>query len=571
VKALIVLAAIAGTAHADPRSIDLRVKHLPHHKISLRMRIAQPEPPPAAEPAPVTAPVVEEPYVLRRRRAEGEGRSLAERVIARLDLGLAVDGSKPSGELSWDHVKVRDGIAADPDLYSSVRGYGFSELYLGSNGIGMKTLSSYLSTQTRFATPKGATIAPIMSPYDDASDSQTRAFWLESDGLFTSKWLAPVRVRAGRMYVYGPGIVHTDGLLVAWERGGLELSLFSGRRVPDFRNLDESADPNRADLINGEDARIDLRRFHLPIVAAASTFRYAKHSHSDLSATLVPRRNMVVRSTSRFRDGKLADQRLVVRSRLSEESTVIVDTHLRTRQDWFWDYASLAVPDNDDVPNDLAAKAYLDLGAVEPRLESALIAGTVIAQNLDVLVRGAVAIDTSGDKLTTTINPHLPAYIEGGAALEVRVRRAIGLSGSFLVRDYSRPPPGTRLDIEQVPTRGRGQALPDPSETGEESLVEGGVTARYSAGARRFSFQAELYGRLTRWAGLYDRQEWTPDGIVVTSEQPQDLHGGGRFSLEAWVSPQVRLRGEYDITTQMEMAPEFRGLKALRLLIEGTY
>ncbi len=566
-RALLIVCALGGVATASPFA-DLRVKKLPAKKLTLRMRTAQPAPQASTLPSTST---VEEPYVLRRRKRQGERRSLAERVIVRLDVGLAVDGAKPSGQVNWDHVRVREAILADPSLYASVRSYGFSEIYLGTSGIGMASLSSYLSSQTRFARASTAAIAPIMSPYDTAIDQQTRAIWVESDGLFTSKWLAPIRARAGRMYVYGAGIVHTDGLVVAWEKDWIELSSFTGLRVPDFRTLDPSSDlgAGRDKAVTGSDLRIDLRRFKLPILVTASTLRYDANSHSNLAATWVPRRDMVVRSTSRFRNGTLADQRLVVRSRLSAESTVIVDSRLRTKNDWFWDYASLEV--NDGPNGDLAARSYLGLGAVSPRLESALIAGTVIAQNVDVLARGAIALDTSGDKLTTTVNPHLPAYVEGGAAVEVRVRRALAVSGSVLIRDYSRPPPQEHTDVVQTPVRGEGQELPDPSEMGEESLVESGVTMRYSAGARRFSVQGELYGRQTRWAPLYDRREWTPDGTIVTSEELFDLHGGGRITLEAWVSPQVRLRGEYDVSTQIATSPEFRGLKALRLLLEGTY
>ncbi len=557
------LVLLATAAHAEP--LDLRVK--PRANYGFRMRVAQ-----AEAPAPANEPSIapeEEPYVLRKRKREGERRSLAERVIARVDLGIAVDGSKPSGAPNWDHVRIREAIAADPSLYSSVRGYGFAELYLGTNGIGMASLSTYVSTQTRFARDPRDTITPILSPYDNATDLQTRSIWLESDGLFTSKWLAPVRLRAGRMYMYGPGIVHLDGFMLAWERGWLELSTFNGQRVADFFTLqDRQTDTNdydRDELVTGSEIRADLRRFGVPIVAGLSSLTYNNSSNSNLSATWVPRKDMVVRSTSRFRNAKLAEQRLVIRSRLSEESTVILDSRLRTRSDWFWDYASQSVDE------DLAAKDYLDLGAVEPRLESALIAGTVIAQNVDVLARGAIALDTSGGSLTTTVNPHLPAYVEGGAAVEVRLRRAVGFSGSFLVRDYSRPPPANRTDVVLVPPGAGAGELPARSEMGEESLVEAGMSARYSAGARRFSMQGELYGRRTRWAPLYARREWTETGVEETNDDLIAMHFGGRVSLEAWVSPQVRLRGEYDISTQFAFVPEYRGLKQLRLLLEGTY
>jgi hypothetical protein len=179
-----------------------------------------------------------------------------------------------------------------------------------------------------------------------------------------------------------------------------------------------------------------------------------------------------------------------------------------------------------------------------------------VAQNVDLLGRGAMAIDVEGDE--ALINPSQPSYVEGGAGVEIRLRRALSLQASALVRDYSRPFPDAFTD-----TLGIADPLPPRSQMGEESLVEGGVSARYSGGARRYSVQGEIYWRRTKWVPLF---EAAPDDTG-----PLDRHGGGRFSLEAWVSPRVRVRGEYDLSTSLDFAPELLGLKSLRLLAEGTY
>jgi hypothetical protein len=41
-------------------------------------------------------------------------------------------------------------------------------------------------------------------------------------------------------------------------------------------------------------------------------------------------------------------------------------------------------------------------------------------------------------------------------------------------------------------------------------------------------------------------------------------------TLDAWVTERVRLRGEYDVSTTVELAPETRGAKSLRIVAEGT-
>jgi hypothetical protein len=573
VRILILIALLAGVAEASPREVDLRARGTPTPR-TLRMRAAQ-----AGTAAPAAEPAVGDAIIIRRRpREEGEKPPLAERVVARIDLGLAVDGARPSGlpnyggvcplgELEMGTCVCRDEtgtqISCDggllDDQYISVRNYGFGELYLGSRGVGADSLNTYFAAQARFARGLSNSVAPIPSPYDKVTDFQTRSAWIESDGLFQREWLRPLRARAGRMFVYGPGIVHLDGLVLAYERSWYRVSTYTGARVPDFRQ-DFSAIPMRPDVpllgrgsaIGGSEIRVDLRRFGIPMVLRTSTLRYLEADHSDLEANWVPRPTIVIRSSTRFQDRALARQRLIVRARVSESSQIMLDTQLRTVSDWFWDYASISTQE------DLAARTYLDLGPVRPRFQTALQAGTVLFQNVDLLARGAVALDAVRGAPDEDLNPSLPEYIEGGAGIEVRLRRALAIQASALIRDYRRP-----FTPDLVDTDGE-QLLPRPHLLGEEYLVEAGIAARYSGGARRYSANGELYGRQTRWAPVYQS---APDVDVDTI----DRHGGGRFWVEAWVNPRVRLRGEYDLTTLVDFAPEFRGLKTLRLFLEGTY
>jgi hypothetical protein len=564
VRWAIVLALLGAAATARAEPLDLRLRDdAPPTTLRMRRVAQQDTAKKAAKTVGKTAttaakavakPLTEGATDIARlvRRRDTVKAPLKDRLVLRVDLGFAVDGARAGSDLT----AAQQAALVD---YAPVRSYGLGEVYLGSHGIGASYLSTYTASQLRFATSEGLT-RPIPSPLDEVPDFQNRHAWIEANDMFESRWLKPLRVRAGRIYVYAPTIVHFSGLLLAWEKPWIDFSLYSGARVNDYhaRSITaDSQDARRTDDVEGSQLHVDLHRYKIPLVLGLGSLRFGEHFHSELSGTVEPRKNVVIRSSSRFMDGKLARQRLVVRARVSEDSTVMVDNQLRTRSDWFWDYASISAVDADSAADtDVAARRYLDLGIQQPRFQTALQAGTVIAQNLDLLARGAIALDLQRDE-GATINTHLPEYVEGGAGVEVRLRRALALTASGLIRDYKRPV------AHGTDVMGVADPLPAEDELGEEYIVEGGVSARYTAGARRFSAQGELYGRRTRWAPLYER--------AGVREEVKTLHGGGRFFIDAWVNPQVRLRVEYDLSTLVEESPQFRGLKQLRFYIEGTY
>ena len=112
----------------------------------------------------------------------------------------------------------------------------------------------------------------------------------------------------------------------------------------------------------------------------------------------------------------------------------------------------------------------------------------------------------------------------------------------------------------------------DSRSIGERNLIEGGAQVRFTGGARRFSASAEIYARRTRYAVLYvDDQIASPFTEALEPLDDTTVHGGGRFLFEAWVSPRLRMRAEYELTNRFASAPEIAGLKALRLVAEGHY
>ena len=240
---------------------------------------------------------------------------------------------------------------------------------------------------------------------------------------------------------------------------------------------------------------------------------------------------------------------------------MVIDADLRHRRDWLWDYELREASD----PS--SPRRYLDLGPRLPRVGLKVRAGTVLLDNIDLLVFGGFAFDSRGDDVTPSFTA--AGWVEGGGALEVRMRRTFALVFSGLSRFYNRrdaPLAERILDVED----GAAQPLTWPTaNVGERGLVEGGVVAKFLGGARRFNISGEIYARRTTYAQLYE-----DDGVGPINESildPIELHGGGRFVLEAWVTPAIRIRTEYDLSNRLSIASETDGLKSLRVIAEGRY
>ena len=253
-----------------------------------------------------------------------------------------------------------------------------------------------------------------------------------------------------------------------------------------------------------------------------------------------------------------------MRIRVSDETRLAFDAAVRKRADWLWDYERV---DADD--DHATTRRYLDLGPPTPRTTLRVRAGTVLLDNIDTLIFGGLAFDQR--EVDQPATRQSPGWLEGGSAVEIRLRRTLALALSGLGRIYARTdavPTERIIDLEN-------QIQPLPvidSRVGERSLIEGGIAARFTAGARRFSASAEIYARRTRYAILY-RDDGIADSLAEASGAlgESTVDGGGRFSLDAWVSPRLRLHTEYELSNRFASSPEIAGLKSLRLLLEGRY
>jgi hypothetical protein len=567
--------AITGTG---PRRMDLRAKRLPF-VARMAMRVAAQAPAPSKIAPTIDLPA-EDPLAFTASTpavvaVAEDAEELLPEIRAQLMLGFGVDGAEPSQDgLTLAGNQIGTPASSDDAYrarigYARARAYAFGDAFLGVDRLIVPGLSAYLATQFRVA-PSEPRFAPVPTAWDSTSDLQFRAGWAEADGVFARGPLASLVIRAGRQHIYGPVIAHVDGLWTSWSGKGVLIAAYAGTRVPDWYADNPDYPDFRAQrgVVTGGELSLDLRKLaRLPFQVRARALAFENHGHADATLDWNARKDLLATGTVRTFDGAIASEAVTIRYRLSEETRLVIDGRYRQRRDPIWDYA-FRDPDEPGV-----ARRYLDRGPSLPRATARARAGTVLLDNIDLLLHGGFAVDArleSGE-----ISYHSAGYLESGAALEIRVRRAfiVGLQG--LWRTYRhRDPEVPIIDIEN-----QAQPLDLPVlNVGERNLVEGGIAARFSGGARKFSAAAEVFVRRTRWAERY-RDDGVPDPQVGGGGDVEsalvlgefDVRGGGRVSFDAWVTRRLRIRAEYDLSSTLDWAPEIRGLKALRVLAEGRF
>jgi len=556
----------AGRRACDPRLV-LTHEPPPRH-LRMRPRVAQRPDAEEAAPKPQralpAAPTAKATSFTRSPDDERGAalRDLENRVSFSIDLGYQVEAASPSGRASLGGSAPRPG-----EDYTTLRSYGFGELFGSTRGLGLSSLSTYFAVRFQAAREQSVVlpdmrevpIAPPIATWFTRSGFEARTGWAEMRDFLPASWgLSKLRVRAGSQHVYGPWITHLDGVLLSYDGPILTASGYSGYRHSDYTR----EQPDRRPQVTGASLRVDLRGLPTPLPLAVQA-EYLRLGASEasmqpgstsglLQGDWRPGRDIALIGQFRFLDGDVASQRLEVRARYRQVTNLVVDLVHRTEDDWRWD-PSLTAPDQEP----LTARRYLDLGPVVPQLLGSIRAGTLIAENVDLFVRGAFSADTRspGDPASAWAAP----YLELGGALEVRVRRQLAFGASLLTRSTSRELLAQPIEDARDAT----QPLPPTESIGEEGFTELGASLRMTLGARRFSSLVELYGRNTRFAPLYEDP--------LTEVPTDDLRFGGRVTLDAWVGDNVRLFAAYDVSSSLDLAPEITGYRSLRLMMTGVY
>ncbi len=567
----IAVATAAAPAHAEPW--DLSVHRWP---LSLRMRAlywpAADDVPNAANPAgadpasagasgddtnrPQPAPTPQ----ATPRAARGEAADsltpvtpLSERLVFRFNLGFGLDGGQPTSTTGDNLTQER---------YEELRIYGFGDAVLGARGLTSADISFYAASRFRIEpaidgvgagaglTASRTTAVPSVYDNRDVDPVLVHSAYVDVDQLFDNRWLAPLALRAGRQYRYGPMIAHFDGLTATYRTRSLSLELFFGDGADPYGQI-ETSDDNLATALAGQRVRLDLsHRTRLPVVLTADALRYGEQNYFRATAAARWRRDLSTLAGLQTHQARLARAFLHLRARLSQVTRGVVELHHRTGDDVLYDVLAYDGAQTLYTGDATEARRYLNLERPHPRTRLNVRAGTVWFDNIDVLARLGGSIEHDPDTAAS-------GYGELGLALELRLQRTLALGLSGLARVYSRDRLAAPRETPEVP-----EPLPTSRrDLGETSFVEAGVTLRYSLGTRAFRAQFEGYGRSYRRNSTYEN----------LSQEGRANHTGGRFSIEGWAGERLRLRAEYDITSSIDSAPELQSLKSLRLFVEGRF
>jgi hypothetical protein len=561
------------TAHADPEL----ARALTHEPPPTHLRMRPHRATAAAQP-PV---VVHTPMPAAPPPAPEEGdavavRDVREPVSVAFNLGYAVDGTSLSGRPDLGGYTPQ----TQQPGFQLARAYGFGDGYFSSRGVGLPSLSTYFSAQfqlvdrqlLQLASPGAPSnvvaVAPPIATWFDRSGVEVHSGWAELSNFLGDPAFAPLRVRAGELYVYGPWVLHLYGATAAWDGRLLHASVYAGSRVPDYSLATATSDEDRA-AVGGANLHVDLRGLSEPVPLTAGVefldFQQVIHnagtsSHdTQLDVDWRPNQHLAVLGDARSVDDKLASEHLQIRVRYHEVTSIVVDVTHHNSDDWRWDPSLVGTETQDP----LAPRRYLDLGPMQPELLVSARAGTLIAENVDLYGRFAASANLESDP--TQVSSFLASYVEGGGALEVRVRRtvSIGVSG------VTRATPRQASLVQQIPDDGTAQPPPSSAAMGERGFSELGVTARMTLGSRKFSATAEAYGRYTVYADDYCVPGLCGDS--QTGVRTTDTREGGRFSLDAWIGKNVRLFASYELSSSIAFQPEITGYKSIKFAIEGRY
>jgi hypothetical protein len=460
--------------------------------------------------------------------------------------------------------------------YATLRSYAFGEAFIATRGVALASLDSYFALRFQALGTTSVddrnflgedvreTVPPPLGTWFERSGYEVRTGWLELKNFLPARFrLSKLRVRAGSQYIYGPWVLHVDGLHVAYEGPIVTATGYSGIRHSDYTRDQPDARPG----IAGSSLRIDLRglrgRASLPlaleghalVLSQSETTGEAGVTTTQLQLDWRPSRDTVVLAQTRNVNGELASQRVELRTRFREVTNLVFDITRRLAGDWRWDPSLVSRPTAIGMV-DTEARRYLDLGPVLPQWIASARAGTLFRENIDIVARLAIARDTDDNVEQST---YVAPYFELGGGLEVRLRRQLALGVTGLTRRRTRPsPPPTIVDAPN-----RIEALPEVAQLGQDRFTEVGTTLKLSLGARRFSTLLEVYGRATTYAHAYL--------LEVGALPERDVRGGARVSLDAWVGRRIRLFVTYDVSSLIDTAPDVSGFKTLRMMMTGVY
>ena len=546
---VVVILWLDGRAHAA----DLRVHDAPapaHTPATLAMR-ADP-----AAPATPPAPPRKIPSLIDRYASfPADLEELSDKVVFHFQLGTQLE----QGQIS--DLPLGSG-APVPEGNRNTRFFTVGDLAVGSHGIGITPLSTYLAAHFRLDQDGVPVTTSSPSIYDlapDASALLVRSAYAELGDFGTTGWLAGLRVRAGRQFRYGFSVVPFDGVSGWYDHARVSASGFVGQRVSLYR---EQLDVAGLPLVTREagegivaGASIDLRvvrRGESALVLGGESLVWKDHAYHQATLRWQLNADAALSASARLAGNTIVRWALGARARLSKTSTVQLDGEQRRGDDWAYDFITRS---RTAAPGD---SHYLFLGPRVPELRLTGRAGTVLLDNLDILLSIAGAVPTR----PLFDSPWAAPYLEIGMGIDGRLASGLSLALNVRTRAYFRP------EFEATAAQPEPDVFADAAQVGEYALYEGGARLRYAVGRKRFAADFELFLRQ-----VDDSHFERPAGTRLPREEVfvGDVQAGVRLRVEAWIGARARILADYEVSGTPVEDTELRGMQTLRLIGEVSF
>lgn len=426
----------------------------------------------------------------RYRALPDSWRDVQERVVFHLNVGYAVDSATTSGDFAKTGVRPEDATGPGGESFVTGRNYLLGDAVLGSRGVLLPSLHTYLSSQFRLDPAGASAFAAVPHVYDAGGGD---ALWLRSayaelDGYGGDA--SPLRhlyVRAGRQFRYGTTrfIAHFDGVTAAYGGAdlGYEASGFVGRRVSLYVDDDPGVLAGAGVKLFGDrlagvpvDVSVDALHYDgaTTLVEWAARGRWAG---TDVSATL--------RAVDAGDGAGIGRIGLRVRRGFGRRVYAVVRAEQLRAADVAYDYVS---PARGDVV-DVADRVRLGFDPVRDAVRVSATAMVQPSRHLELYGFGRV--NRASDESTSAFDA---SYVEAGAAARATLGRSLQAGGQYKLRRTS-----ARDAAQQA-----GSDFADTAGAAATSFHELSGELRYRAGARATA-AAGAYVRIADYETPYAR------------------------------------------------------------------
>jgi hypothetical protein len=594
-----ILAAVAGDARSENDRIDLRLRTIPPPPIaSLAMRgngdgpIFQPRETrkigdgpvfqvreTRGEASPATSPRSAAPGgvgAAARATAEepteatdgGEYRALPEswrdveeRVIFRVNAGYGLDSAATSGDVARSGVAPDDVTDPYGNRYAATRQYLLGDAVLGSRGVLVPSLNTYLLAQYSLDAG-GDTFSAFPGVYDarDGRAVLVHSAYAEVEGIGgPGTPLDKLFVRAGRQYRHGGArfISHFDGVTAAYDVPAFELSGFVGRRVALFLDDDPGLLGGAGLALRGRDLagvpvdlsvdylRFDGDRSYLELVGRVGLpgeiklALFGRAVDHGAAAGMDEEEDEGDGDAGGFGLGRLGAR---ARAPVGHRLFVTAEVERIFAREAAYDYINPVPVDVVTVGEELGPGLALDRGADETRVGATAMA--LVTRSIEAygFARASLVADGGASGF---VRP----YREGGGAARLLLGRRASASGQYKLRLHE-------LDAD---ANEAGTAFGDTGGSGVSSFHEVSGELRYSLGHRKATAAAGAYLRVYALQTPY-------------AEVSNDTRGGGRFDVQWWATKMFRIRASGEVAqASPAYARELGLLASVRVLAEASF